>query len=79
MFKKSPTYAGVKIYNHLPADIKDLADDIKSFKKALKNYLHVHSFYTVDEFLCIKLDKYFDGHIICNIIYNVLLNIDKNP
>jgi hypothetical protein len=30
-------------------------------------------------FLCIKLDKYFDGNILCNIIYDVLLNIDKNP
>jgi hypothetical protein len=50
MFQKSLAYAGIKIYNHLPADIKDLADDIKSFKKVLKNYLHVHSFYTVDEF-----------------------------
>jgi hypothetical protein len=59
MFHKSPTYAGVKIYNHLPADIKDLAWDVKSFKKALKNYLHEHSFYTVNEFLCIKLDKYY--------------------
>jgi hypothetical protein len=32
MLHKSPTHAGVKIYNHLPADIKDLADYIKSFK-----------------------------------------------
>jgi hypothetical protein len=54
MFQKSPTYAGVKIYNHLPADTKDLADDTKSFKKALKNYLHVHSFYAVDEFFMHK-------------------------
>jgi hypothetical protein len=36
MFHKSPAYAGVKIYNHLTADIKDLAGDIISFKKALK-------------------------------------------
>jgi hypothetical protein len=36
VFHKSPAYAGVKIYNHLPVDIKDLAGDIKSFKKALK-------------------------------------------
>jgi hypothetical protein len=54
MFHKSPTYAGVKIYNHLPADIKDLACDVKSFKKALKNYLHEHSFYTVNEFFMYK-------------------------
>jgi hypothetical protein len=50
MFHKSPAYAGVKIYNHLPSDMKDLACDMRSFKKALKNCLHVHSFYTVDEF-----------------------------
>jgi hypothetical protein len=36
MFQKSPAYTGVKIYSHLPADIKDLACDIKGFKKALK-------------------------------------------
>jgi hypothetical protein len=36
MFQKSRAYAGVKIYSHLPADIKDLACDIKGFKKALK-------------------------------------------
>jgi hypothetical protein len=59
MFDKSPTYAGDKIYNHLPSDIKDLACDVKSFKKALQNYLHEHSFYTVDDFLCIKLDNCF--------------------
>jgi hypothetical protein len=50
MFHKSPTYAGVKIYNHLPADIKDLTGDSKSFKETLKNYLQVHTFYTMDEF-----------------------------
>jgi hypothetical protein len=36
MFQKSPAYAGIKIYNHLPTYIKDLACDIKGFKKALK-------------------------------------------
>jgi hypothetical protein len=36
MLHKSPAYTGVKIYNNLPADSKDLAGDIKSFKKALK-------------------------------------------
>jgi hypothetical protein len=47
MFHKIIPYAGVKIYNHLPADTKNLAGDIKSFRKALKNYLHMHSFYYV--------------------------------
>jgi hypothetical protein len=54
MFHKSPAYTGIKIYNHLLDDIKDLAGDIKSFKKSIKNYLHEHSFYTVNEFLMHK-------------------------
>jgi hypothetical protein len=54
MFHKSPAYAGIKLYNHLPSDIKDLACDMRSFKKALTNFLHVHSFYTVDEFFMYK-------------------------
>jgi hypothetical protein len=35
VFQKSPAYAGVKIYTHLPANIKDLARDIESFKKKI--------------------------------------------
>jgi hypothetical protein len=54
LYQKSPAYAGVKVYNHLPANIKDLACDIKNFKRALKNYLYEHSFYTVDEFFTYK-------------------------
>jgi hypothetical protein len=50
MFHKSPTYASVKIYKHLPADIKDLEGDIEGFKQARKFYLHVHTFYTMDRF-----------------------------
>jgi hypothetical protein len=55
MFHKSPAYAGVKIYNHLPSDIKDSACAMRSFKKALNNFLHVHSFYAVDEFFMYKV------------------------
>jgi hypothetical protein len=70
VFKKSPGYAGVKIYNHLPADIKDLADDVKSFKKVLKIICTFIHFILWMNFLCIKLDKYkyFDGNIIIIIV-----------
>jgi hypothetical protein len=54
MFDKSPAYTGVEIFNHLPVDIKDLAGDIKSFKKALQNYLHKHLFYMVNEYFMHK-------------------------
>jgi hypothetical protein len=37
MFHKSPVYAGAMIYNHLPADVKDLAGDVKSFRKSKKH------------------------------------------
>jgi hypothetical protein len=52
MFQKSPSYVGVKIYNHLASDIKGLACNVKHFKKALKKVLHVHSLYTINE--CFK-------------------------
>jgi hypothetical protein len=68
MFHKSPAYAGVKIYNHLPSDIKDLACDMRSFKKALKIFFHVHSFYTVDEFFMYKTKYVFLVVIFVSIV-----------
>jgi hypothetical protein len=44
------TYFGIKVFNCLPADIKELSDDIKSFKNALKRFFHLHSFYSVEEY-----------------------------
>lgn len=48
MFQKGPSYAGIKTYNYLPSDIKDVACNLKQFKKALKKFLHVQSFYTIN-------------------------------
>jgi hydroxymethylglutaryl-CoA reductase len=42
--KKEST--GIKVYNNL-----NLSNDTKQFKSELKNYLHAHSFYSVDEYL----------------------------
>jgi hypothetical protein len=50
LFQKGVQYSGSKIFNHLPSSIKDLSNDVKSFKVALKNFLLTHIFYTVDEF-----------------------------
>jgi hypothetical protein len=41
---------GIKVFNCLPADIKELSDDIKCFKNALKRFFHLHSFYSVEEY-----------------------------
>jgi hypothetical protein len=35
MFQKGPIYAGIKIFNHLSTDIKDLSNNVDQFKKAL--------------------------------------------
>ena len=48
LFQKGVQYSGSKIFNHLPSSIKDLSNDVKSFKVALKNFLLTHTFYTVD-------------------------------
>jgi hypothetical protein len=41
---------GIKVFNNLPQSIKNLSNDTKQFKSALKNYLHAHSFYSIDEY-----------------------------
>jgi hypothetical protein len=51
LFQKGVQYSGSKVFNHLPSSIKDLSNDVKSFKGALKNFLLTHIFYTVDKFL----------------------------
>jgi hypothetical protein len=38
------------VFNNLPQSIKNLINDTKQFKSALKNYLHAHSFYSIDEY-----------------------------
>ena len=42
--QKGVLYSGSKIYNHLPSNIKTLANDAKLFKSTLKSYLLEHSF-----------------------------------
>jgi hypothetical protein len=38
-YKKGVYYQGIKIYNHLPKDIKDLSSNMNKFKLALKKSL----------------------------------------
>jgi len=40
----------IKIFNHLPQHIKHLFYNIKKFKAALKKFLLLGSFYTLDEY-----------------------------
>jgi hypothetical protein len=48
-FQKGICYVGVKIFNHLPIEMKSMSNDTKSFKSKLTTLLQ-NSFYTIDEY-----------------------------
>jgi len=50
LYQKSVTNMGIKLFNKLPIQIKQL-DDYKGFKREVKSFLLRNSFYTIEEFL----------------------------
>jgi hypothetical protein len=50
IYQKGAYYAGIKIFNNLPLEIKNVAGNHKKFKIALKKFLHTYSFYTMEEY-----------------------------
>jgi len=50
VYQKGTYYSGIKVFNSLPSQIKDLSHNRNQFKCALKNFLCFHSFYTSDEY-----------------------------
>jgi hypothetical protein len=55
-FQKGICYMGVKIFNHLPIEIKSMSNDTKSFKSKLTTFLLQNSFCTIDEYFELKLN-----------------------
>ena len=51
LFQKGVQFLGIKLFNHLPPNIKSLSNEINLFKPALKRVLLLHSFYSVEEYL----------------------------
>ena len=51
MCKKSVIYMGTKIYNNSPKFLKEI-DNYKAFKKELKLFILLQTFYSVEEFVC---------------------------
>jgi hypothetical protein len=47
---------GVKIFNHLPPEIKSMFNDMKTYKSKLTTFLLQNSFYTTEEFFELKHD-----------------------
>ena len=50
VFQKGVHFSGVKIFNNLPTDLKQVFYDIYKFKKALKRFLLDNSFYSLEEY-----------------------------
>jgi hypothetical protein len=48
--KKGVYYCGIKIFNLLPQNIRNLSWNVKKFKLDLKRFLLMGSFYTFDEY-----------------------------
>jgi hypothetical protein len=44
IYQRGSYYFGIKLFDHLPLNIKELAQDTKQFSKALNAFLHSKSF-----------------------------------
>jgi len=51
VFQKGAYNSGIKLFNHLPLEMKSLSNETKLLKPALKRFLNLHSFYSVEEYL----------------------------
>jgi hypothetical protein len=49
-YQKGAYYSGVKIFNKLPSNIKDVNGNITKFKTTLRRFLYANSFYTLEEY-----------------------------
>jgi hypothetical protein len=54
IFQKGPQYFGIKVYNNLPDNIKQLSGNKNQFKKAVLQCLYLYSFYSMEEFFKYK-------------------------
>jgi IS1 family transposase len=53
-FQKSTFYATIRVFNRLPLSLISLKNEKTKFKVALRKYLNIHCFYSVDEFVMYK-------------------------
>ena len=50
IFQQGAFYSGIRAYNHLPVNIRDSSRDVKRFKRVLKAFFKMHSFYSLEEY-----------------------------
>jgi hypothetical protein len=50
IYQRGVHYMGIKIFNTLPPYIKDISINVNKFEICLKQFLHIHSFYSIKEY-----------------------------
>jgi hypothetical protein len=50
IYDKGVYHMAVKVFNGLPYNFKEIANNPKKFKANLKGFLYSNSFYTLEEF-----------------------------
>jgi hypothetical protein len=68
IYQRGTQFIGIKIFNNLPNNIKQLYGNINLFKKTLLQFLYLHSFYSIDEFF-----KYKNNNLLIESIWSTLL------
>jgi hypothetical protein len=48
--QRGPYYFGIKLFNHLPLNMKELSYNAQEFRATLRFFLRSKSFYTLDEY-----------------------------
>ena len=49
-YKNGTYYTGIKVFNYLPTHIKMLSHNVNQFRLALRDFHHLHFFYTSEEY-----------------------------
>jgi hypothetical protein len=50
LYQNGAYFNGIKIFNKLPSELKQVMNFTKKFKTALRRYLVTHCFYSIEEF-----------------------------
>ena len=61
------------VFNSLPQSVKNLSDNPKQFKSAIKNYLRAHSFYSTEPYFHGNKDKLSQTTLKPTVLYQQLL------
>ena len=72
-YQKGVYYLDTNIFSALPKTLKDISNMPNKFKTALKHFLHIHSFYSSDEFynsdifhvVCIQCISFICIYFLC--------------